>query len=346
MHKPSALRNTIPDPVYLWIAVLIFASSSAVTRRITEIGAQNLIEGRNPISLCNVLFVGNLCALMVMLPLFGRAWQRQNLSRLSRRDWLGLGAIALFSGAIGPSLIFAALDNTTVTSVVLISRLEPPLILALSVLFLKVSVNLWTIAGSLLSFVGVAASVLLFQSEQMISVMGGMMQIGKGELQVAIAAVILAIAAIISKIQLQSVPLGIFNIFRTALGTIIFFVLALWLYGAEHFADVLQPIVWQWMLLYGILIVAVGQLCWFRGLRSATTAEITLANSLNPIAAIGFAYLILGEVPTMAQYIGGGIILMGLLLSAIGNIRHSNQANLAPTTTPEAMEIETGFRGV
>lgn len=346
MHKLSALWNTVPDSVYLWMAVLIFASSSAVTRRITEIGAQNLIDGRNPISLCNVLFVGNLCALAVMLLIFSRTWQRRTLNRLSRRDWLGLVAIAVFSGAIGPALIFAALDNTTVTSVVLISRLEPPLILALSILFLKASVNVWTIAGSILSFLGVAVSALLFQSEEMMSVMGGLIQIGKGELQVAIAAIVLAIAAVISKAQLQSVPLGIFAVFRTALGTVVFFVLALWLYGSEHFADVLQPVVWQWMLLYGAVIVAVGQLCWFRGLRSATSAEITLANSLNPIAAIGFAYLILGEIPTMAQYISGGIILIGLVFSAIGNLHQSPQPKLATMTTPEAMETEIGFRGV
>jgi drug/metabolite transporter (DMT)-like permease len=42
------------------------------------------------------------------------------------------------------------------------------------------------------------------------------------------------------------------------------------------------------------------------------------------------AYGILQEVPTMAQYFGGGIIFLGIILSTIGNLRQ--RKNITRTT--------------
>jgi drug/metabolite transporter (DMT)-like permease len=44
----------------------------------------------------------------------------------------------------------------------------------------------------------------------------------------------------------------------------------------------------------------------------------SLAGSFTPIVGIIAAYLVLGEAPTLAQYIGGSLILVGILLSQVG----------------------------
>jgi drug/metabolite transporter (DMT)-like permease len=337
----------VSSSFYLWTAILIFAAANAVTRKITEIGAQHLVDGRNPISLCNVLFVGNLCALAMMLLIFGRELNQRTLRQLTRGDWISLGVIAILSGALGPGLIFGALDNTTVTNVVLIGRLEPPLTLALSIWLIGVRVNTWTIAGAIASFVGVAVTSFLPSSGQTVALMGGSLHIGNGELMAAAGAVILAVATVISKLRLQHIPLGFFNIFRTALGTVVFFFLAQFLYGTQHFQDAFSRFLWQWMLLYGAVIVVAGQLCWFAGLRGSTSAQITLANSFNPIAAIVMAYLILGEVPTAAQYMGGSIILIGIVLSLIGSIRSAKAMQISAQISPaKQMGSASGFMGI
>ncbi|WP_199336760.1 DMT family transporter [Oscillatoria sp. FACHB-1407] len=348
MTKHSVIFDRIPSVVYLWTAILIFAASNAVTRKVTEIGAQHLIDGRNPISLCNVLFVGNLCALVVMISVFGRQWNKRTLRQLSYQDWLSLVAIAMLSGALAPALIFAALDTTNVTNVVLIGRLEPPLTLIFSVLLLKARVNVWTALGSLVSLVGVTVTAVIASSEHvMMPLMGGLFHVGRGELMTAIAACVLAIATVISKSRLKHIPLGIFNIVRVGLGTVVFFVLANVLYGAQHFVDVFSPFLWKWMLLYGSVIVVAGQLCWFAGLRHSTPAMTTLASSFNPIAAIAMAYLILGEIPTAAQYTGATIILAGVVLSLIGSLQEiKSRKHADPTPYGQQMGMITGFRGV
>jgi len=337
--------NGIPSSVYLAIAVLIFAASNSLTRIVTDIGAHNLIDGRNPISLCNVLFIGNICALGLMIPLFYRDWNPTTLKAITRKDWISLTITSILTGAIAPALTFTALGITDVANIVLIGRIEPILTLVLSVVLLGLRVDGWTIAGSLVSFAGVVVAVLLGGSGKVMTTGG--FQIGTGEIFVAIAAVIASISNINAKFQLESIPLGIFTIYRNLIGTVIFFLIANILYGVEHFADVLSPLLWRWMLLYALVIAVIGRLCWLFGLKKSTPTELNLATLLSPILTIFMAYLILGQIPTLAQYWGLGLLIIGAGLSFIGNLyqdRINRQAS--KLTSMEKMDIIPGFKGV
>ncbi|WP_245915987.1 DMT family transporter [Merismopedia glauca] len=329
------------------MAISIFGASSAVTRKLTEIGAQHFIGTHNPISLCNVLFVGNLCALFVLVIIYRRQLNLFNLKRLSRMEWFSLISVAIMAGAIAPGLIFQALALTGVNNVVLVGRLEPPLVLALSVWLLRERVNLWEIIGAIVAFIGVMLTIFLEPTE-LTTIPIRMSEIGIGELLAATGAIILAISTIIAKKSLSNVPLGIYNVVRTALGTAIFFLTALVLYGSDHFTDVLSPFLWQWMLAYGVLIVVIGQSFWLKGLRYLPVSTVSLVSSFTPIAGIFSAYLILGEVPTQAQYIGGSAILIGIFLSQVG-IQHQvaySRNRLTCVQTDQGIKNKTGFRGI
>ncbi|MGV0028402.1 DMT family transporter [Phormidesmis priestleyi] len=340
-------NQKIPGQLYLWLAVIIFGISSAVTRKLTEIGAQHFTDGQNPISLCNVLFVGNLCALLVLITLYGQQWNRTNLRELSRYDWINLIIVALLAGAIAPALIFQALALTQVNNVVLVGRLEPPLALAFSIWFLQERVNRWEAIGAIVAFIGVILTIFLQPSPHLMQMR--MVNIGIGELLAAIGAIALAISTIIGKNQLSQVPLGIYGIFRTALGTIVFFFAALVLYGSDHFMGVFSPFLWQWMLAYGVVIVVLGQSFWIRGLRASTVSTASIVSSFMLIVSVLAAYWILSEAPTQAQYIGGSVILIGLFLSQIG-IRQASQNAISDRSSlqVEQVKIETGmgFKGI
>jgi drug/metabolite transporter (DMT)-like permease len=151
----TKLTSRVPGYIYLWLAIPIFGSSSAVTRKITEIGAQHFVGGHNPISYCNVLFTGNLCALLVLIAIHRHQWSRNTWRQISRREWIGLVIVAILSGALAPGLIFQALSLTPVTNVLLLGRLEPPLTLALSIWLLRERLNRWEVLGSIVAFTGV-----------------------------------------------------------------------------------------------------------------------------------------------------------------------------------------------
>ncbi|MBW4684862.1 MAG: DMT family transporter [Komarekiella atlantica HA4396-MV6] len=345
--KRHHLIHKIPGQTYLWLAILIFGASSAVTRKLTEIGTQHFIGGRNPISLCNVLFVGNLCALIILILIYWRQWNKTTLMQLSKKDWFSLTAVAILSGAIAPGLIFQGLALTKVNNVILVGRLELPLTLALSIWLLKERVNLWEIVGAIAAFIGVTLTIFLQPPGEAMMNMGGF-SVGIGELLAVAGAAASSAATIVSKGQ-SHIPLGIYSIFRTALGTLIFFFLALILYGSDHFMDVFSSFLWQWMLLYGALIVVLGQSFWIKGLRASTVSAASLASSFVPIVGIVAAYLILGEAPTFAQYIGGSLILFGIFLSQVGIRRQNSRIALSKVSSNQAkQEIETsmGFKGI
>ena len=342
--RQSKLLLQLPGRIYLLIAVIIFAAANSVTRKLTELGASYLVDGSNPISFCNVLFVGNLWALLVLLAIYGRRENASALSRLSFIDWLSLLAVAILAGALAPALTFFALDITNVNNVVLISRIEPPLALALSVFLLKARVNSWVVVGAVVSFIGVALTIVLQPPGNNSINMGGGLTIGQGELMAAAAAVAAAAANIISKVKLKQISLGVFSIFRTAVGTVVFFTIVVKLFGIGHFQGVLAPLVWQWMLLYSVVIVVGGQLAWFQGLKTTTASDVSLVSAINPIVGIIAAYLILQEIPTRAQYVGGSIIILGIIINLIGVSLEQSE----PPSKPLALEMDkyVGFKGI
>jgi len=338
------LMSKVPGQVYLWIAVVLFATSNSVVQKLTDIGTHHLIDGRNPISPCNVLFVSNLCALIVLIPFFRHQLNQQTLQKISHQNWIILLIVSVLSGALAPALIFTALSQTMVSNVILVGRIEPPLILALSVWLLHSRISRWEMMGTLISVVGVGFTIALQHPS---SNLLGLLSLGKGDLFTLLGTAAAAIATVISKAKLGQIPLGLYTLVRLVVGTIVFFVLAIVLYGVEHFHDVTSPFLWQWMLLYGIVIVAIGQLTWFRGLRASTTSEAALVNSFNPIVGIIAAYVILGEQPLFAHYVGGSIILLGLLFNQIGiSTTPSSRRSDSAIRSVQHMEASIGFKGV
>jgi len=329
--------------VYLMIAILIFGAANAVTRRLTDLGAANYVDGHNPVSACNVLFVGNVCALGLLLLMYPGQLRPSLLRQISGRQWAILTAIAILSGAIVPMLIFSALTITAVNNVVLISQINAPLALALAVWVGGERVNGWVVSGAVVAFIGVALTVLLpsVGANTANPAMG--FTLGQGEWFVLLAAVFQAIANLISKISLQTLPLGFFNLYRTLVGTLFFFVSTLILFSPSHFMDVTSPFLWRWMLLYSAVIVVGGQLAWFRGLKLSTASEISLATAFSPLAGVLAAYLILGEIPTLAQYIGGTVIIVGIGLNQIG-LQRLNRTT--PPPSPAALSEQVLYKGV
>ncbi len=315
------VSKKITGQVYLWLGILIGGASSSVTRKITQIGTQHFIDGRNPISLCNVLFVSNICALILLSLIYGKEWNQVTLQKISKKDWVALTTVAILAGAVVPGLVFQALAITGVNNIILIGRLQLPLTMVLSVWLLQERVNRWEIMGAFTAFIGVILTVILQTPGMKMLNMGA--GVGLGEILAAVSAVISVISTIIIKRSLSHIPIGIFSIFRTALGTVVFFFIALILYGQNHFMDVFSPFLWQWMLIYGAVIVVLGQLFWLKGLRASTISEASLAGSFTPIFSIIAAYLILGEVPTLAQYIGGSLVIFGIFLSQVGVLNSS-----------------------
>ena len=324
----------------LILAMIIFAASNSISSKLADIGMQNLIDGRNPISFCNVLFVGNLCALLTFIVVYGRKWNPRYLNRLNFVNWLILISAAILAGALAPSLTFFALEKTSATNVILLSRIQSPITLALFTLVGKKKTNWWIFIGEIIAVLGIIVMLIIQTPEpDLTRIMG--MKIDRGELMAIAGAIALSVAKVIRGTWLDKISLGVWAIFRTAIGTIVFATLVVQLYGLGHFADAFSPLLWQWVSVYGIIIVAGGQILWFKGLETVAFEAISYAGYIIPIAGIAIAYLILAETPSTAQYIGMSAILVGAILNQIG-------VSKSPPDESDATDVDrlTQFKGI
>lgn len=342
MNQNWKLTGRIPGPAMLWYSILVFGAAGSIVKVLADLGAQYTIDGRNAISFCNILFAGNACAVIFLFLIHHKAWTKHKLSLLSKSDWSYLFVLAFLANCLAPSLFFIALENTLVTNVVLISQIEPPLLLFLAWLFLRDPVRPLSFFGSTVCLIGVALIVYLQMNP-------GQVVIGKGELYAALAACTYAISTVIGRRKLKEVPLGIYTVFRSAVGTVVFFILANYLFGPEHFIDLTSPFLWKWMLLYGGIIIVSGQLAWDLGVRKSRSTEISIATSFSPVAGVLGALLILGEYPMMAHFIGGGILFVGIIIGLYASITaKSDEREDAESNAAISLESEckTGFKGI
>lgn len=340
----SYLLQKTPGQVYLLLSVIIFGASNSITKQLTEIGAEKF-PGENPISFCNVLFVGNICALLILIIIYRKQLNLRYFQQFSAQDWASMLTVAFLAGALSPATSFEALSRTMVNNVILIGRIEPPLTLALAIWLLGERVNNWKISGAIISFAGVILIIILQNFLENSIDSTNTIAIGSGEILAAIGAITAAISNTISKARLHRIPVGFFNIIRNGFGGLFFFFAALYFYGSSHFMQLLSPFLWQWMLVYSAVIVVIGQILWLTGLSKTSSSDASIASAFSPIAGVLAAYLILGEKPTFAHYIGGGIILVGIILSQVGNNRESVSNQVAEKIHPQQRETGMGFKG-
>ncbi len=325
----------------VWVSLLIFAASNSIVALLSQLGAMHPVDGRNAISFCNLLFVGNLCAFLSLSAIYFRSWTRDNLSALNGRDWANLIVVAVLSGALAPSLVFFALDRTTVTNVLLMGRIEPPLLLLCSALFFKEKVDRWAVIGTFITVVGASVIFGLQIKERS-------MGFGLGEVYAGLAAVIWVVVTLISVHHLHHVPIGIFSMIRTLIGAIVFAAFVLVFYGADHFQDVLSPFLWKWMLIYGGVIIVIGQLLWYKGIAMTSGSQVSLASAFTPVAGVIFAVLLLGETLDMATVIGGSVIVLGIVVAQAGPVLSRRRELRKAPETGETVKLEGGanFKGV
>ncbi len=336
MEKQEKLRSVT---FWLWVSILIYAASNSVVAKIGQLGAMHPINGHNPISFCNLLFAGNLVAGITLLIVYRKDWRFDVIKTTPFKDWVCMFFIILMSGVLAPAFFFIALMITDVTNVVLISTLDVPLTLVFAFLMFREKSTFFGFLGALVATIGIIAIFALNTGPMNNEMTMKTLDIGNsavnhflqtfpkaGEILTGLATLMGVIAILLSRKLLESVSVGIFSVFRMLAGLILFSIIVLSVFGVHHFDDLFSPFLWVWMIVYGAIIIVFGQITWFKGIKGgASSTDISVATALTPIAGTLFAFIILGEVPNKAQYIGGGIIILGIIISLLGTIREERR---------------------
>jgi drug/metabolite transporter (DMT)-like permease len=284
------------------IGLVCFAIASPVVKLLGERGG----ELGMAISFCNLLFVGNLCAGAVVLVSFGAKGILKEIRKFSRKQGLlMLGGVAI--AGVYPALIFTALESTSVTNVVLLSRFEGILFGVMAWWILKNALSRNEVIG--FAIIGAGVLVIVFVKE--------MYMFRNGDYVILIAAMVEAIGIVLSKEILKFCSLRTFLFARNFFSAVGFFIVAMILYGPHHFAEAFQPSLWGLMLIYAIVVIVIGQFAWYKGIKVASPETVSGLTMISPFLTLLFAFVLLQEIPSFYESIAIGLILVGAVISKI-----------------------------
>lgn len=289
---------------FLVLAMLLFSLASPVIKLLVQQGGRYGLRYPHAISFCNVLFVGNMAAGILVGVVFGYDQTIKPLQQINRRTlWLLWGSSLI--AVIYPALIFASLEITTVTNVVLLSRFEVLMFVLLSYLIYGVTISRNQGIGYLL--IGLGVAVLTFIND-------GFM-FNTADVLILLAGAFFALASIFNRAILKRIPVATFLFFRNLISAIAFFIIGLYLFGWEHFSHAFQGELWGLMLVYAGIIIVFGQFLWFRFLPKAMFSWVVWLLILSPFFTLFFAFILLRERPSLYETIAMAVILLGMVIS-------------------------------
>jgi len=300
------------DPRHELLLSRVLASLRPVLIAFLVMHGAALSQGaETPISFCNVLFVGNLCAALVVLIWFKPAPIWSDLKRLPKRVRWGLvldGGLA----ALNSALIYTGLEYTSSTNAILLGRLAPVLYaLSGALVFGRlIAKREW------LGFSFIIAGILV------VALVGANWMVNKGDGLILLSTVVFAASANLGKAVLdQDVSLRALVFVRNASSSVIFFFIANIIFGPHHFADAFAGQLWLVMVIYALLIIVISQFLWFDA--SSKLDSISVGRWSTPAPAIGVlaAALLNRQWPASNQVVGLLVIMVGVVITAFAKTK-------------------------
>lgn len=291
-------RWVVPLALY----VVLRGLDATVLKSLQIHGANNLVNGENPISFCNVFFMAELVVgLAALLP--GRATLGRALAQLRPADRRLLGLDAVLGLFFAPIAYYMALQSLSVISQTLLFALVLPAsaLLAWALLRERLPPGFWIsltliTAGLLIAQLGMAP--LNARMDQLAGVGWALLGVA------AYSGAAVSGRRIASRGWPLAVTVGVPSIAMA----VVFGLLALVLFGPQHFQLLQLWWVVGVILIYALCLSLGSELSLRRAYRHCDVATLSLWGSLSiPVAAVSAA-LLLGEPIGWAG--GGGLLLL------------------------------------
>jgi len=315
----ARFADSLPPQLLLVTSRALQALATPIIALLISTAAGLGAEVQSAISFCNVLFIGNLCASLLVASLFGPRRIAHELRELSALHWL---EVLVFAGlaALLSTLIFLALRTTSVTNAVLLARLGPVLYALAAALLIGPAIrrNEWLGFG----FIGVGLLCLVF--------VGSGFEVRQGDILILCSAVVYTLVTLLSRHLLGQTDLPALVFARNFFSTLIFCAIALVLFGPHHFMDAFYGPLWVLMAVYALVVIVASQFLWYRSIGVLAPASVARWTVMTPALAMSYAFFLNGEHPSASQLVALALVSAGLLVSALGRRN--------PPAVPESAE--------
>ena len=305
---PANPSNFVNPKTMLVASRALAASRPSLIAFLVAKGAELSGGVIHPISFCNVLFVGNLCAALVVGFWFGFGTIINDVKALKPKALIGL----ILNGCLATllsSLIFIGLQYTSVTNAVLLGRLGPVLFALVGAVLLGKRIRRLEWFGFSLIVVGVVAIALKTSN----------FQINQGDLYILLSTVVFAVASLVNRLiiaKTATLPVLVFS--RNLLSSVIFFFIAMHFFGPNHFGDAFSGKLWIIMSVYALIVIVFAQFLWYASVDNLDARTVGRLTVLSPIFGVTYAFLINGERPSSIQTVTLIIVIIGVLIASLG----------------------------
>ena len=245
-----------------------------------------------------------------------------NRVKLEKKDALSVVA----SGFMG-IMLYAVLQNiavqwTSASNATLIIASYPVITVLLEALIYKAKLNALKIVGILIAVAGV---VVLAYTKAEERVSGELL----GSILLVVAGVAWAFYNFLTKKVVNHYPPVTLLFYQTLFGTL--FMLPLALFERSEWA---APTVMSFsmMLFLGVFCSVVAFLLYNMGLKKLPASSVITMLNLVPFFGVFFSWILLGEAITPRKLIGGGVIILGVMLS----VRKTKAESLAEAAAVQA----------
>ena len=233
----------------------------------------------------------------VIFGLYAVVTRRIDLQILRQHFWFFL-AIGVLIG-VSTNLNYAAVVYIDAGTASMLNKLSTLFGVLFGVLWLReqFSQNQWV--GATLALLGVFT--IAFQPGDYLRL---------GALIIICSSLMYALHAALVKRHGDEIDFVNFFFFRLATTTATLLLLAV---GRGH---LVWPtgIAWLFLTITGVVDVILSRLCYYWALRQMTMSVHSLILTVSPVLAILWSYLLIGDLPTVQQWVGGSAVVLGVLL--------------------------------
>lgn len=246
--------------------------------------------------------------LVLLIPL---VWRGKRLFLLTQKEWFKILILAL-TGPVGFNLFFfTGLQFIEAGRAALIVSLNPLTITVAASLILRERLEVLQLLGIILALIG--SVIVISKGDFHLLLHGG---IGYGELAILGCIISWTIYSLVGQSVMQRISPTETVFYSSFLGTILLLLLSLNMNLVENLAA-LTVTGWANIMFIGTLGTAAGVTLYYAAIREIGTVRAGVYINLVPFIAVLMSWLILDEPISSSILIGGGILVVGVVISGL-----------------------------
>ncbi len=285
-------------PFLVFIQQLIASSTHVVARSaVTSIPATTIVFYRGVFS---VLTYAGWFAV--------RGWSGENIWRIEWRDWWRFAVLGMLNMPINQFLFVAGLHHTSAPNAALAFALSPVFVLLFAPFLLKEKFTREKLIGVALAVIG-AAIVAVGRGAwlQDRSTLGNLMEFA--------ASCAWSLYTVWGRPLVQRYGALPTTALGMLWGMVLFIPVALVVPGGLVPIDSISLAQWLEIAYLGIVTSGVGWALWYVLLRRMEAGRLAVFNNLQPVMTVVISWIVLGELPPLAFWVGGTIAVTGVVLA-------------------------------